>query len=285
MKKRNIILIFLITFAFFGVVLAPGQKKSLSFIPSSVVQGEPIMIQVNGAYSDLKKMTFEGQPVMFFIYKNKPTGIVGIDLNKKPGSYEVVAEFLDGSIIKSNVIVEEKKRKKETFSIPKKLGGNTVESQNSLVVTLAEENRSLSNLPTLNKILWDSGFEPPLKEIKINDEFGYSRLTGEYSIPHKGVDYKADEGTEVMAVNRGMVLVVGEYRNYGKTVVIDHGLGVMSFYLHLSEVKVKEGDVVEKGQIIALSGQTGYASGPHLHLSIRVYGVSIDPVKFLELFK
>lgn len=88
-----------------------------------------------------------------------------------------------------------------------------------------------------------------------------------------------------MAMNRGIVRVVKTYRNYGKVIVIDHGLGLMSFYLHLSKMKVNEGELVKRGQTIGLSGQTGYTLSPHLHLSLRINNNSIDPVKFMELFK
>ena len=64
--------------------------------------------------------------------------------------------------------------------------------------------------------------------------YGNSRKTGEYSIPHKGADYRAKDGTEIMALNRGVVRIAQTFRNHGKTIVIDHGQGLMSFYLHLS---------------------------------------------------
>ena len=99
------------------------------------------------------------------------------------------------------------------------------------------------------------------------------------------MDYRAKDGTEIFATNRGVVRFVKALRNDGNTLVIDHGMGVMSFYLHLSKFKVKVGDIVEKGQVVGLSGHTGYTLGAHLHFSIRINNVAIDPVKFLELFK
>ncbi|MBA3733055.1 M23 family metallopeptidase [Patescibacteria group bacterium] len=102
---------------------------------------------------------------------------------------------------------------------------------------------------------------------------------------HKGTDFRAKIGTEVHAMNDGVVLVASVGRNYGKHIVIDHGLGVMTFYLHLSEINIKEGDLVTKGQVIGLSGQTGYVTAPHLHLSVRINNISVDPMKFMELFQ
>ena len=119
----------------------------------------------------------------------------------------------------------------------------------------------------------------------MTDVYGYSRKTGEYSIAHKGTDFRAKLGAPVTAMNRGIVRVARTFRNYGKVIVIDHGLGLMTFYLHLSKMNVNESELVKRGQRIGLSGQTGYALSPHLHLSIRINNNSIDPVKFMELFK
>ena len=69
----------------------------------------------------------------------------------------------------------------------------------------------------------------------------------------------------------------------GNCVVINHGLGFMTIYMHLSKFEVKEGDKVEKGQVIALSGGTGRVTGPHLHLAVRSSGEYLDPLKLLAL--
>jgi murein DD-endopeptidase MepM/ murein hydrolase activator NlpD len=69
----------------------------------------------------------------------------------------------------------------------------------------------------------------------------------------------------------------------GNCVVLDHGQGLLTLYLHLSEFKVKEGDVVERGQVIGLSGGTGRATGPHLHIAVRWEGVYLDPATLLKL--
>lgn len=266
-------------------VYAHTEKPFISFSPESVTQGEPLMIQVNPSGTSVKSMTFGGVPVRLFKYKNKVTGLVGIELNKMTGVYAVNVELSDGHIISSNVEVVKKQIKTAPFKIPEKLGGNTTVSQKDLISTLAEENSAFKKLKTGTKIWWISDFAPPLASPKVSDEFGYHRQLGSMIMAHKGVDYSAKEGTKVMATNDGIVRLVGDYRNYGKTIIIDHGLGVLSFYLHLSDARVKVGEFVLKGQTIGFSGETGYADSPHLHFSIRIYGVSVDPVKFLELFK
>ena len=89
-------------------------------------------------------------------------------------------------------------------------------------------------------------------------------------------------GTPVAAV-RGTVLLARPLFFEGNCIVIDHGQGLLTLYLHLSQLRVKEGDQVAKGQPIALSGGTGRATGPHLHLAVRWQGVYLDPRILLSL--
>lgn len=266
---------------------ASAEERSLTVLPERVIQGEPLMVIIEGVkdISTVKKITFDGESLGVFMYQAKPTALVGIDLRKKTGDYELVVQFSDGQSIKKIVNVGAREKIEAPLGIPQKLGGDTKESQNKLVDTLAEENKSLANIRTGKKSFWTEKFSYPLSQIFVTDVYGYSRKTGEYSIAHKGTDFRAKEGTPVMAMNRGVARVVRTYRNYGKIVVVDHGLGLMTFYLHLSKIKVNEGELVRRGQIIGLSGQTGYALSPHLHLSIRINNNSIDPLKFIEIFK
>ncbi len=258
---------------------------TLSYSPATVMQGDPFIVRVeNVATSSIKKLTFAGKATSVFAYHGQLTALVGVALNQKPGTYALALTLTNGKVVTKNVIVSARPVVQETLGIPAKLGGNTAQSQTAMVVALVQENKTLANIKTADKALWKNAFAFPLTTVVVTDPYGYSRQTGAYSIPHKGVDYKAPVGTPVMAVNAGIVRVVKKYTDYGNTIVVDHGLGVMSFYLHLSQMNVKVGDTVTQGQVIGLSGETGYAEGPHLHLSVRVNNVSIDPVKFFALF-
>ncbi len=271
----------------FWIPYAFAQAISLSYSPAIVRQGDPFIVQIDGLdkISAVKKLKFDGKKINVFMYHDKPTALIGVDLNKKPGIYELQAEFSDGSIIKENINITKRDKEEIPLGIPQKLGGDTKASQDKLISTLIADNKVLANIRTNSKKLWTEKFIPPLKEIFVTDSYGNGRLTGAYTIPHKGTDYRAKEGTEVLAVNRGVVRINKTFRNHGKTIVIDHGMGVMSFYLHMSKIKVKVGDVVKQGQIIGLSGQTGYTLGAHLHFSLRINNIAIDPEKFFELFK
>ncbi len=287
MLKESINFIFLFTILFCGSLAyaQTTQTASISVFPVEIRQGDPFMAVIDGVeIASIKKLTFDGKKIGVFLYESKPSALIGVDLNKKPGTYKLIAEFLDGSITEANVEIILRDKIEKPLGIPEKLGGNTKASADKLVSTLNEDNKKLAGLRTNAKSLWKEKFIEPVKQVTITSPYGNSRKTGGYAIPHKGADYKAKIGAEILAINRGVVRSVQTLRNHGKTIVIDHGQGVMSFYLHLSKFKVKVGDVVERGKVIALSGDSGYTLGAHLHLGIRINEIAIDPVKFFELF-
>lgn len=98
---------------------------------------------------------------------------------------------------------------------------------------------------------------------------------------HRGVDLAVPVGTPVIAVKRGMVEFAGQMRGYGNVIVLKHGENLRTTYAHLSEISVSAGARVEHGQVIGLSGQSGNASGPHLHFEVIRWGHEEDPVSLL----
>ena len=258
---------------------------SFSVYPPIPIQGDPLMIVFEGAsLGEIKAATLGSTTLSLFPYSGKTAALYGFDLNQKPGSYLISLETADGRKISDTLYLSARERKEEPLGITEKLGGNTAKSQAQLVASLADENASLADVETEIRALWSKPFIAPLASTSVTDTYGYVRLTGAYSIPHKGADFRADIGTPVMAVNDGIVRISREYRVYGKTVVIDHGLGLQTLYMHLSKIDVSPGENVAQGDVIGLSGSTGYAERPHLHVSIRIGGVSIDPIVFLGLF-
>ncbi len=132
----------------------------------------------------------------------------------------------------------------------------------------------------------ESGYiSPLLGKTSINITTGYNGYAG-----HTGVDFAVESGTEVLAVKAGTVVISdamknldGSYRSYGEYVVIDHHDGTMTLYAHgMADSRiVEEGDEVEAGQVIMLSGSTGNSTGPHLHFEVRVNGKCVDPTPYL----
>ena len=98
---------------------------------------------------------------------------------------------------------------------------------------------------------------------------------------HSGIDFGADYGSLVYASERGRVIYADWYGGYGNAVIIDHGNGMTTLYAHCSELYVKDGDMVEKGQPISAVGSTGFSTGPHLHFELRANGEPLDPATYL----
>lgn len=130
---------------------------------------------------------------------------------------------------------------------------------------------------------WDGTFAAPV-EAPTSDVYGSQRIfNGVAQRPHWGLDYRVHTGTPVTAMNDGTVLLARFLYFEGNCVVIDHGQGLLTLYFHLSEIQVKEGDPVKRGQQIGLSGGTGRATGPHLHVAVRWQGNNLDPARLLQL--
>jgi murein DD-endopeptidase MepM/ murein hydrolase activator NlpD len=127
--------------------------------------------------------------------------------------------------------------------------------------------------------LWSGPFIYP-SAAEISSPFGIGRSYNGAPVSsyHHGTDFAADQGEPVVAANSGRVAYVGSLPIRGTSVIIDHGAGVFSAYHHLTASTVAEGQMVAKGDLIAYSGGTGLATGPHLHWEIIVGGIEVDPV-------
>ncbi len=134
--------------------------------------------------------------------------------------------------------------------------------------------------------LWEAGdgalkLERPLPG-DLTSVYGSRRVfNNQPRSPHKGIDLDGIEGDPVKACASGTVALAAEHYYSGRVVVLDHGLGVKTIYMHLSEIKVNEGDTVQAGQLVGLVGSTGRVTGPHLHLGFNVMGSSVNPLPFM----
>jgi murein DD-endopeptidase MepM/ murein hydrolase activator NlpD len=136
----------------------------------------------------------------------------------------------------------------------------------------------------LNKQVYPEG--RPVQEGFISSYFGERAdpFTG-YMAMHKGLDFAGPEGTKVTAVAAGLVTWAGERSGYGQMVEINHGNGLSTRYAHNETVLVKQGDMVRKGQELALMGSTGRSTGPHLHFEVLKNGTQVDPLRFIGEYR
>lgn len=123
----------------------------------------------------------------------------------------------------------------------------------------------------------------PLEDALPGSRFGWriDPFTGRRSL-HEGIDFNAAHGTPIVAAGAGVVVFAGWHPAYGRQVDVDHGDGVVTRYAHASKLLVRAGDIVKRGQRIALVGSSGRSTGPHLHFEVRVEDQAFDPLAYLR---
>jgi murein DD-endopeptidase MepM/ murein hydrolase activator NlpD len=154
----------------------------------------------------------------------------------------------------------------------------TIETYNFL------RSANVSDISRLYPHRWQVNTQPSLWPINGVLRSSYGARTDPFSGEgafHKGIDLAAPRGTPVHATADGVVQRAEWDGGYGKLVVIDHGNGLETYYAHLSQFEILPGQEVRRGQVIALSGSSGHATGPHLHYEVRMGGIPVNPYKYL----
>lgn len=149
---------------------------------------------------------------------------------------------------------------------------------------VAKEQKMLNALyaKRTDDLLFSEPFMTPLSSERTSI-YGDKRIFNKkHPSTHLGNDFRAPEGTAVPAANKGNVVYVGNLFYSGNTVIIDHGMQLFSMYAHLSKIQTQLGQVVNKGDIIGLSGASGRVSGPHLHWGVKIMGDWIDGFSLVE---
>jgi murein DD-endopeptidase MepM/ murein hydrolase activator NlpD len=123
----------------------------------------------------------------------------------------------------------------------------------------------------------------PVRSGYVTSTFGFRKdpMNGRRS-RHLGVDFAGKRGTDILAVADGLVVFTGVRNGYGNTLDIRHANGLVTRYAHNQKILVKEGDLVEKGQVVAKLGSSGRATGPHLHFEVLEDGEQVDPMKYVR---
>ena len=253
-------------------------------------QGQVLVVKVKGEEQATEvKGIFQKRTIPFFreFRPGEPSGyigLLGIDMQDEPGTYDLAIEVKQGEQAKQlsfNVLVAKEKFTVEHLTLPKEKvdldekGAARWKAEQEQVKQALAENSRLK--------LWRSNFVE-LVNGKRTGIFGSVRvMNGQPRNPHNGEDIGAPMGTDVAATNDGIVRITVDHIFSGKGVFVDHGLGFYSMYFHLSEILVKDGDLVTAGQIIGKVGATGRATGPHLHWGVKLNGARVNPYSLLDL--
>jgi len=271
-----------------GMTVHGESDLRLESFPRVAKQGDVCLVRVAGPAS-LKSIHGEFQGERFSIAFNNETGayegLVGIDMNTSPATYEIKVFATDGDnrVYSSGLSlrVEKVDFGIQALSLPPSmvdLDAKTLERVN-------QETKKLEALfqTSRSQRLWKRVFTRPV-EGEISTGFGLTRIiNGQQRSQHAGVDLRGEKGASVLACNHGVVVLVDDLFFSGISVILDHGGGLYSMYFHLSEALIKEGDLVRTGDILGRVGSTGRSTGPHLHWGIRINGARVDPLSLLKI--
>lgn len=257
--------------------------QSTTVSPNPVFQGDSIQILVYSTVTPSIYYRDQWQPLYRVPDKN-PVGlfrfILGVPLEDAPHEEKIL---IKAGAIKKEVFYQIVK-KDFPFSridLPKTQGELFDGRLNTENAQMAPHYK----LKTLEQH-WQKQFILPAKGV-VSSGHGFRRdyyIDGKKSShwSHKGLDIAAPQGTKVRAPNAGKIVLAKEFSAHGKTIMIDHGQGVVSVLIHLYEMKVKEGDWVKKGQEIALMGSSGIATGSNVHWGLSVNGIRVNPLQWVE---
>lgn len=204
--------------------------------------------------------------------------LLGTDVKDvNPGIHELIVRYYErGKIwtLRHEVKVEPKFYPTQELKVPQTMATPPREA----LKRIQDESILISN--AINIITaqrrWELPLQRPVKGI-ITSPYGFKRIyNGAPGSPHRGIDFSAAIGTPVKCAADGVVILTGEHYFGGKSVYVDHGNGIISCYMHLSKIGVKEAQHVKKGETIGYSGQTGRVTGPHLHFGLYLLGRAVD---------
>lgn len=249
----------------------PGELVVLT-----IVTAEPV-----GA---VRVRAFERDLAAFKVDATTWRVLIGIDLDVVPGTYSV--SIAPGAPLSSAAVVHRLDVEPKTFRTRRLTVGDAyVNPPKAVQLRIEQEAQILAGLwaGSANARLWDGRFVRPVPQ-PANSAFGTrSILNGSPRSPHGGADFASPAGTPVVSPGGGRIVLARELYYTGNTVVVDHGLGLVSLFAHLSAIDVKTGDVVAAGATLGRVGATGRVTGPHLHWALRAGGARIDPLALLAM--
>jgi murein DD-endopeptidase MepM/ murein hydrolase activator NlpD len=254
--------------------------KAARMSATSAVPGGVARIRL-GASEQPPQVRVRGERVLLLREGSDWIAFVGIALAAKPGSkLQVQAEHAGG-----------RREQLEIKVVPKTYASQYLKVSPDKVDLSAEDlARYERERAHLNGVLRTFTDAPPATLAMLqpapgrrSSSFGLQRFfNGQARNRHGGMDIAAPEGTPVIAANAGRVIDAGDYFFQGRSVVLDHGQGFLSLYAHLSAIDAAVGDAVGAGSPIGKVGATGRVTGPHLHFSVYLNAVAVDPAFFLQ---
>jgi murein DD-endopeptidase MepM/ murein hydrolase activator NlpD len=279
--KMKVLLLSILCF-----LLSPSAQASLEIILSTTtpLPGESLRLIAEGVTPTEKTRVIfhKGFYPLFTIGPDAQRALIGVKLDAMPGSYGYkIQQFMkrvgrwetisEGSVeVASRTFVIENINFSKTKSDLQRWEKQESARIRKLLMTVTQDQN------------WEGTFDFPVQG-PIVGEFGLKRMrNGKAAGFHKGYDIKAKTGTPILAPAAGTVLMAATLKAHGKTVLVNHGQGVMTIYLHMSSMSVVPDQKVVKGQKLGAVGSTGLSTAPHVHWGLYVHGVAVDARPWTE---
>jgi murein DD-endopeptidase MepM/ murein hydrolase activator NlpD len=256
------------------------------------VDGSIVLITVrmpDGSPAGAPKGSFEDIELPFFPLDSgngSPSktyqAVLGVPFDHKPGLTTIEVTYA-GKTSAIPLTIEDGKYPSEKLQVAKRM----VNPRKSDVARIQKEQARIGQIyrQLTEEKLWKGPFSLPI-DSPITSIFGTKRLyNGVKKNFHGGLDLRAAVGTPIQAPAGGVVALASDLYFTGKTVILDHGYGVITIYAHMSKFNVKEGERVSAGQLLGLSGKTGRVSGPHLHWQVVVHRQKVNPLDLTRVMQ
>jgi lysostaphin len=253
---------------------AMGAGPELTLSPARPKQGQTLVLKVRlPADATPPVVTFDNKAYKLYPLAQQANGTDYRALIGIPGDMAVGSHKLSVADVEQDVDVQSGGFGTQKIRLPK--------SKDNFIASPGEEEAVGAAKATQSpRQLWKGVFLPPSRA-RVSTRFGLRRMVNGRLLPdyfHSGLDFAGAAGTPVCATQAGRVILAHTgWRLHGNVVALDHGQGVVTFYLHLSKLLVKPGEMVQAGQEIGKVGSTGRATGPHLHFSVYVNGDATNP--------
>lgn len=278
---RRAFFFMLLVLSHVSVAAVPVQAAQLRVeCPEVIGIGLPFVVKVESD-EPLDKIRVEWAGKALQASGQKSTSmefLLGTDVMKsKPGTetLRIIKLGLSPLAVDTSILVEDRKFPEQRLTVPDEMVTPPAAVQARIERETAEIRKVLGTASPVSHLVL-----PLIRPVpgEVSSAYGLKRYFNDQARnPHRGLDLKAALGDPVHAVAAGQVALAADHYYGGRSVFLDHGLGVYSVYMHLSGISVRQGEMIEAGQVVGLAGETGRVTGPHLHLGLYVLDLAVDP--------
>jgi len=272
-----------IVFLMFFFLENGAARANLVVRPEAPVQGRTVVVLLTDEAAVSAQMDFFGKMIPFYGSAGDLYSIAGVPVMTEPG-YHVITVYASSEsgntyVMPVSIHVLKGKFLAEKLAFPPSKSGKLVASK----IRADQDELSMIFRQWTPDRLWSGKFLMPIKG-RITSPFGaYRHYNGKRLGDHRGTDIGGNPvGAVIKAANSGVVAFAKHLPALGSVIVIDHGQGIHSVYMHMSKTLVAAGETVKKGQTIGKVGSTGVSTGPHLHFGISVHDTRVEPMEWVK---